>query len=108
VAKNEAILASLPVFPESVLVEKNSGDSQRANGDVGQVTGYNTMWTYHVPASAYNDQILDFYRSRLSSEWTFIERGEDHMTFRRGSALLVIQPNAPRNNFVVEVDHNFE
>ena len=106
VAKNEAILNSVPAFPGGVLVATSSGESQRANGDVGRITGYETMQTFRVPTSAYRDQVKDFFKSRLLGEWALVGEGDEFVTFRRGSARLVIWPITARHVIELAVDHD--
>jgi hypothetical protein len=106
VARNEKVLASVPVFPGAVLVRRYTYDWRR-DGDLGPITGYATDWTYRVPRDAYRDEVTDFYKRVLPPEWTFMGGNEVNLSFRRGANLLAVSALAGTRDIILKVDYNF-
>ena len=80
VARNEAIIRSLPVFPGAVKVREVSTRHR---------SGYTTTVAYRVPRGTSDGSVLRFYETRLGrSGWFGVtDLGTD---FTKGRAFLVV------------------
>jgi hypothetical protein len=104
VQRNEAILESLPEFPNAKRISLNSTPYRNESGPV---LGYGTRAVYKLPAGTRPGDVADFYESRLTG-WRLVEspsltrqrqrqpRGRSHRSRRRkGSNPAPLAPVGP-------------
>ena len=114
VRQNEAILASLPVFPGAVKAHELS-TPEYSNGEFSDPTGYTTTLVYRVPHGTRGAAVVRFYEHRLERRgWARGSRIRKPwlVEFTRGRALVVlntitVRPRSGRHARFYEVatDH---
>jgi hypothetical protein len=117
VAKNEALLRHLPVFPGAKLVASYSIGQTATDTclPVANGTPYGSFTTTHAYETAGRQPpgtLVRYYKKRLLAQgWRWVARsglaGPSHdSTFRRGPALLYIsESNDRRAAWIVTADH---
>ena len=73
VQKNQELLHSLPLVPNSTQVRITSASYRESEHD--PISGYTTNVVYRVSAALTPQDVIDFYVERLTPEWTY-QRGE--------------------------------
>ena len=66
---NERLLAELPQFPDSEMVEVTAYPCYNCGWPIRRRLGYNTAATYRAPAGATADNLVAFYLESLGGEW---------------------------------------
>lgn len=108
VARNEALLRSLPVYPGAVEIRQTS-TADRADEN-GPVVGYTTTAVFRLPRGATGRGVADFYEEELASEWIVVDRLDGPVrSFRRDTALVVVNVEGWRGGTLeIGVDYNDE
>jgi hypothetical protein len=113
VARNEAIVASLPVFPGAVKTHEVSTPFVKTEGGLStRPSGYRTLVLYRVPRGTRGEAVIRFYEARLG------RRGWDSLdisgsvpvaNFTRGRALVAVDAVTAtptgRWTYAIVVDH---
>jgi hypothetical protein len=88
VARNEAILRTIPVFPGARRVALSSGPYYANDGE-GAPVGYVTRASYRLPRGTTKERVVRFYTARLRGTWSLSERLDGPVLgFRRGRSLV--------------------
>lgn len=110
VSRNEAILASLPVFPGAVKTHELSTPDY-GHGEFSDPTGYSTSVDYRVPRGTRGAAVLRFYESRLERRgWRVsFSSGAVRNFTRKGSlvaldAILLSPAHGKPLNWTYELD----
>jgi hypothetical protein len=115
VARNEAVLRSLPRFPSAHVVSKTSAPYYEEEG--GSPAGYTTNVVYELPRHVRQRVVIDFYVRRMRG-WTRhveyapgvdVATGEARpgawgATFRRGAVVVGVNTD----NLISPVGRRFE
>jgi hypothetical protein len=105
VAKNVALLRSLPRFPYAEVVGVVSAPYRTSEAPGARIAGYGTTRTYRLPPSTEAREVIAFYRRALVPAWTPVaESPDDYISLRRGDAYVHILVGA--TDVVVELDHD--
>jgi len=112
VAKNDAVLRRVPVYPGSYLVGSFSYGIPAPNACSGRENGppydhFYTRRTFSKPSGTARGKIIRFYRKTLAPEWRLVGYSVADppidSTFERDRALLYVSETD--RYWVVEVDH---
>jgi hypothetical protein len=105
VAKNLALLNTVPAFPGARLVTVDSAPYRLTELPGAGIAGYGTVRAYRLPAGTKARAVISFYRRALQPEWEFVAGSPDrYVSLHRGDAYLHILPGA--GNVAVEIDHD--
>jgi hypothetical protein len=115
VARNEAVLRSLPTFPGAVVVSRTS--SPFYESESGPPSGYSTNVVFELPHRVRQRAVIDFYVRRMSGWSSRVEyapgvevaTGEPRpgawsATFRRGSVVVGVNTD----NLISKKGRRFE
>jgi hypothetical protein len=116
VAKNDAVLRSVPVYPGSKLISDEAWGMHAGNSCGLNESGppYASYWTtrrYTVPSDTPKGAITRYYRRVLAASWrwtgyTVPDPGQPAFdsTFQRGDARLYVQ-EFPADEWSIQVDY---
>jgi hypothetical protein len=107
VAKNIALLETVPNFPGATLVDASSESYRLTEQPGARSAGYGTTRSYRLPPATPPIEVIRFYRRALQPEWKRITDAgspDQHLALRRGHAYLDV---FTANGMVdVTIDHN--
>jgi hypothetical protein len=116
VAKNEALLQEIPIFPDSKLV--NSGTDPQPAPDACLPTEngppfsrFMTTRVYATPKPIPHGAVVRYYRARLVPRWRLLgwASPDRDSTFRRGASTLYVAETGGlpggRGSWSITVDH---
>ena len=95
-ARNEAIVASLPVLPGAVKTHEVSTPYVKSEGGLStKPSGYMTTVVYRVPRGTTAASVLRFYRARLHRNgWRPVDNARVY-AFTKGRALVAVNAAFP-------------
>ena len=90
VARNEAILESLPVFPGAVEAHEVSTPDDKSEGGLSTRSSYITTAVYRVPRGTRGATVLRFYETQLRRRGWQRSKLPRVSDFTRGEALVAV------------------
>jgi hypothetical protein len=105
VAKNLALLDTVPTFPGARLIAVSSSPYRASDMPGARIAGYGTVRDYRLPAGTRPRTVISYYRRTLESQWKPVAGAPArYVSLRRGDAYLHVL--AGRGDVVLEIDHD--